>query len=63
MARDLSTAPMTVKGFTSTPVPSVGFEGHFLPTPRMRLAVLGESTLVMHAAMKDGSLASSSMSH
>jgi hypothetical protein len=62
MARELDTGPMTIKGFTSTPVPSIGFEGHFLPTPRIRLAVAGESTLVMHAAMNDGSLASSSMS-
>lgn len=62
IARDLSTAPMTIKGFTSTPVPSIGFEGHFLPTPRVRLSVSGESTLVMHAAMRDGSTASSSMS-
>ena len=62
IARDFSTPPMTVKGLSSTPVPTVAVEGHLQPTARTRLALVGESTLVMHSAMANGSLASSSIS-
>jgi len=62
VARDFSTGPMTIKGLTSTPVPTLAIEGHLQPTARTRLSVFGETTLVMHAAMADGSSASSSIS-
>ena len=62
VARDFSTGPMTVKGLSSSPVPTVGIEGHLQPLAHVRLSVFGETTLVMHAAMADGSLASSSIS-